>query len=558
MKEKLKILILGDVLFDIELIKDELHRKGVGFSSKLVETEEDYIRELEEYKPDLILANHPIPHFGGLSALKIAYSKYPYTPFFFVSDEIEGEFVVEMFKEGATDYIFKNDLSKLVPAIHRALKEYKEEAKHRNTEKLLLHTHAELEAKVQEQTKELSKANKELRMEITKRKQLEEALQESENKVKEIIRVSPVPQFVVDTNQNVIYWNPALEKYSNIKADEIIGTKDQWKAFYSNERPCMADLLVGGSIEEVHKWYRGNCKRSKFILRYQGKHKRSKILGDACDAIDFFPMLGEKGKWLHFTAEAIRDTKGIVIGAVETLEDITEQIHAEDEVRELLEEKEVFLREIHQRVNNNLQRIISLLNLQSQYITDEKILDIYKENLNRVKSVAIIHEKLYQSENLEKINFGEYVNSLLLDLCSSYEIDKNLIRLNVDIKDVLLNINTAIPCGLIINELVTNSIKHGFPAIRCHESIIELFASPDGIKSEIDVKIIKEDEFYVMTVYDNGIGFPEDLNFRNTDSLGIWLVISLADQLGGTVELERENGTLFRITFKELKNKDKF
>lgn len=556
MEKKLKILIIKDVSFNTELIECELRRGDIQFSLKLVETEVNFRRELEKYKPGLILAEHPLPKFDSLSALKIANKISPCTPFFFVSNKVEEGFAVEMIKEGATDYIFKNNLSKLVPAIHRALKESKIEAENVATKKLLLQVNNDLEKKAQERIRELSKVNKELKMEIRKRKQLDESLQESENKLKEIIRVSPVPQFVIDTNHNVVYWNPALEKYSNIKADEIVGTKDQWKAFYSSERPCMADLLVGGSIEDVHKWYRGNYKRSKFVLRYQGKYKRSKILGDACDAIDFFPMLD--GKWLHFTAETIRDTKGIVIGAVETLEDITEQIHAEDDVDKLLEEKEVFLREIHHRVKNNLQRIISLLSLQSQYITDEKILDIYRENLNRVKSVAIIHEKLYQSEDLEKIDFGDYVKSLLLDLFGSYGIDKNLIRLNIDIKDILLNINTAVPCGLIINELVTNAIKHGFPAIRCHESIIQLFASPDGMKSEINVKITKEDDFYVMTVYDNGIGFPEDLNFQNTDSLGIWLVINLAGQLGGTVELEREKGTLFKITFKELEYNDKF
>ncbi|MEL7671302.1 histidine kinase dimerization/phosphoacceptor domain -containing protein [Methanobacterium sp.] len=395
MKEELKILILEDVAFDAELIEYELRREGVKFLSRRVETKESFISELEVLKPDLILADHSLPKFDGLSALKIANSECPYTPFLFVSGKIGEEFAVNALKEGATDYIFKNNLSKLVPAMQRALKECHEKIEREKAQKALKKAHFELEQQVLERTKALSRVNDELRAEMDERERIENKLKKS------------------------------------------------------------------------------------------------------------------------------------------------------------LEEKEILLKEIHHRVKNNLQIISSLLNLQSRYINDEEMLDIYKESQNRVKSMAIIHEKLYQSEDLARIDFGDYVKSLVMDLFHSYGVDN--IEPDINIRDVLLDINTAIPCGLIVNELVTNSIKHGFLASRTRVD-----SQSFDKRDKIAVNITKENEIYTMSVYDNGIGFPDNLDFRHTDSLGMQLVISLTSQLRGTVELERNNGTLFKIVFKEVEYNNKF
>lgn len=402
MKKDLKILILEDVAFDAELIEYELRREGLRFLSKRVETEDDFIQQLNELKPDLILADNSLPNFDGLSALELANEKCPYTPFLFVSGKIGEEFAVNAIKKGATDYIFKNNLSKLVPAIQRALKECNERIERKNAEDALKKAYLDLEQQVQERTTELSKVNEGLIAEMDERKQIENKLKIS------------------------------------------------------------------------------------------------------------------------------------------------------------LEEKEILLREIHHRVKNNLQIISSLLNLQSIYIVNEEMLEIYKESQNRVKSMAMIHEKLYQSDDLAKIDFGDYVKSLILNLFSSYGVDESLIQLEINIKDILLDINTAVPCGLIINELVTNSIKHGFPHIYGpKQQLKELLAISDE-KNMINVNITKNNELFTMVIYDNGIGFPENLDFKNTDSLGMQLVISLIDQLRGTVELERKNGTYFEIIFKELKYNNKF
>jgi len=541
MKEKLNILILEDSVYDAELIEYELRREGIDFISKIVETEETFNNALHQKEPDIILADHSLPSFDGITALAIVKKKYPEIPFFFVSGKIGEEFAVEMLKNGATDYIFKNNLSKLVPAIKRALEETREKAERRRAEESLLKAHVELEKNVKERTMELEEANHDLKMEISRRKQLEEELQESEKKLKDIIHYSPVPQFVIDADHKVVYWNKALEAQSNFNINEIVGTKKQWKAFYKEKRPCMADLLVDSRFDDIPHYF-------------NNKYKKSRILDDACEAIDFFPSIGEKGSWLHLTAAAIRNSKGEIIGAVETLQDISEQKDAEEEIRKSLKEKEVLLREIHHRVKNNLQIISSLINLQSNHLEDPKTSETFREIQNRVKSIALLHEKLYQSDDISKINLADYIPHIALDLYKSYGVSSN-IKLDMDVDDVYLDINKALPCGLIINELLTNSIKHAFPAdtVRGQKngtltSSKEKSNSDNGI---IHISLHENGDICQMTVCDNGIGYPDDMDIDKIDTLGLRLVDGLRAQLNGQIEIKTQNGAFFKLTFKE-------
>jgi len=179
---ELKILIVEDVQFDAELMEYELRREGVNFLSKRVETEEDFNRELDNLKPDIILVDHSLPSFDGITALEIAKKRSPNIPFIFVSGKIGDEFAVDVLKKGATDYVFKNNLSKLVPAVERALKERIELMEREKAERELKAAYAEMEIRIQERTDELSQANQRLLGEIAERKQMEEALLESENK----------------------------------------------------------------------------------------------------------------------------------------------------------------------------------------------------------------------------------------------------------------------------------------------------------------------------------------------------------------------------------------
>ena len=212
---------------------------------------------------------------------------------------------------------------------------------------------------------------------------------------------------------------------------------------------------------------------------------------------------------------------------------IDERKRAEQQITASLKEKEVLLKEIHHRVKNNLQVISSLFKLQCRTIQDKQSIVIFQESQNRIESMAFIHELLYQSKDLSQINFGEYISKLTANLLSSYEIGTNSINLSVNVDDVLLNIHAAIPCGLIINELVTNSLKYAFTR---RES------------GEIYVKShLAKDSKVVLIVGDNGVGFPKDIDFRNTKSLGLQLVNALTEQLEGTIELNRDVGTQFKI-----------
>jgi PAS domain S-box-containing protein len=217
--------------------------------------------------------------------------------------------------------------------------------------------------------------------------------------------------------------------------------------------------------------------------------------------------------------------------------EIKERKKMGNEITKSLEEKEMLLKEIHHRVKNNLMIISSLLNLQSSYIKDKASQDIFKESQNRARSMALIHERLYQSTDLKRIDFGEYITSLTTELFHTYVADPSLIELKIKVDNIFLDINTAIPLGLIVNELITNSLKHAFPK---------------GMKGEIIVDFHPIDDHYEFTVKDNGIGFPEDIDYQNTDSLGLQIVNSLTDQIDGEIELDRNNGTEFKITFKDL------
>lgn len=206
-----------------------------------------------------------------------------------------------------------------------------------------------------------------------------------------------------------------------------------------------------------------------------------------------------------------------------------------------LQEKELLLREIHHRVKNNLQIISSLLNLQIPYIKDEESIEFFKESQNRIKSISMVHEKLYQSKNLDKIDFGDYISNIVTNLFQTYDVDQNIIEYRPSLDNIKLNIETSIPCGLIITELVTNSIKHAFPTE----------------KGNIWVKLNSENEKFTLKIRDDGIGFPKDLDFKNTESLGLQLVDLLVDQLDGTIKLNQKKGTEFEIGFEELEYRER-
>jgi len=211
-----------------------------------------------------------------------------------------------------------------------------------------------------------------------------------------------------------------------------------------------------------------------------------------------------------------------------------EKRRADEQVRASLREKEVLLREIHHRVKNNLQIISSLLHLQSGHLVDQHDQEIFKESQNRIQSMALIHEKLYGSNDLGKIGFPEYIRNLANHLFRSYGVNPDAIALEITAADIALDIDTAVPCGLILNELLSNSLVHAFPAGR----------------GQISIDFRSQDEkIFTLTVRDNGVGLPWTLDYRKAESLGWQLINALAGQLGGTIEVSSRPGTLVKIVF---------
>ena len=202
-----------------------------------------------------------------------------------------------------------------------------------------------------------------------------------------------------------------------------------------------------------------------------------------------------------------------------------------------MHEKEVLLKEVHHRVKNNLQIISSILNLQSATITDQNTLDLLKNSQNRIRSMSLIHELLYQTKDFSTINFSEYIVSISTNLFQSYNQNKNT-KLTLDLDPLFLDLDIAIPCGLIINELVTNSLKYSF--------------DNNQTNGEVKIQLSQKEDDVLLKIEDNGKGFPNDIDFRDTESLGMQLVVSLIDQIDGEIILENTSGAKYELRFKNV------
>lgn len=226
--------------------------------------------------------------------------------------------------------------------------------------------------------------------------------------------------------------------------------------------------------------------------------------------------------------------------------EINERKQAEEEIRSSLEEKKILLDEIQERIQNSLQTIISIIDAEYFQNNHKKPNDFNQEIENRAKAVELINEKLYQSEDFAMIDFACYIKDMTKYLFDFYAIDPDLVSLEMDIEGMPLDIDVAIPCGLIINELVTNSLKHAFPWIK---NITDESINKDAENGKIYVKFHHYNEKMVLTVADNGIGLPENIDFLNTETTGFRLVNKLVKQLSGEIKINRNEGTEFKIIF---------
>lgn len=351
---------------------------------------------------------------------------------------------------------------------------------------------------------------------ITKRKWAEESLRESEEKFRQMAENIEEVFYIIDNRMNdIIYISPAYEKVWGRTCQSLYSDPKSWIDSIHEEDREQAILRIFNQTEKVHTTRSGIEYR---IIRPDGEIR-----------------------WIWSHAFPVEDESGDIYRIAGIAMDITERKLYEDQIKQALNEKEAVLREVHHRVKNNMQIISSLLNLQLEHLQNKKDVELFKESRDRVKSMALIHGNLYQSENLSEINFNDYVEDLLRELIISNNMSSK-IKLKTDVGDIVLNIETSIPCGLIINELATNSMVHGFP---------------DEMIGEIFVSLTNEDKLLTLIVKDNGVGFPDELDLDTVETMGLYLVKTLVGQLDGTIELNKENGTEIIIKFKELEYKER-
>ncbi len=343
---------------------------------------------------------------------------------------------------------------------------------------------------------------------ITARKQAENALRRSEERFRQIAENIREVFWITDTRDNkLVYISPAYEEVWGRSCGSLSEMSRTWLDTVHAEDharliEATATVQTGGEYDLEYR-----------IVRPDGEVR-----------------------WVRDRAFSIANVSGEVYRVAGIVDDVTERKQALEQIKTSLHEKEVLLKEIHHRVKNNMQVITSLLNLQSRTIRDEQALSVFKDSQNRVKSMALIHETLYQSKDLSRIDFAEYLQKLVAHVSRSYRIRPEAVKINTNVDDVSLPIDIAVPCGLIINELASNSLKYAFPA---------------DMKGEVNITFERADGRYVLRVSDTGVGLPSDFDPEKGKSLGMKLVRMLTEQLCGELECFNGVGTTFEIKFPE-------
>ena len=225
--------------------------------------------------------------------------------------------------------------------------------------------------------------------------------------------------------------------------------------------------------------------------------------------------------------------RGEITGIIGMLTDITDRKLANEQLKISLKEKEALLKEVHHRVKNNLQIITSLLSLQSNGIEDVRYANMIKDSQNRIKSMALVHELLYKSKDLSRIDISEYLNSLTTNISRSYSHSTGHVTLYTDIEEIRIDVDRAVPLGIIVTELVSNAYKYAFP---------------EGMKGEIRVELHRKEKKIILVISDNGVGLPDCFQIEKTSTLGLQLVELLTQQIDGTLEIDNTNQTIFRVS----------
>ncbi|XGV94715.1 MAG: sensor histidine kinase [Leptolyngbya sp. BL-A-14] len=339
------------------------------------------------------------------------------------------------------------------------------------------------------------------------REQAEQALRMSEVRYRAIVedQTELIVRFLPDCS--IVFVNSAFCQYFELQPEEILGKRFAATIFKEDQA-----LVI--------QWVKSMNANNPTVMF----ESRVVVNGEV--------------RWTQWANHMLFDEQGQFVEVQSVGRDITERKQTDDRLQASLREKEVLFKEIHHRVKNNLQIVYSLLRLQRRQLKDQLAANALLESQSRIESIALIHEKLYQSEDLTQINLAEYIPSLIASLFSTYNVNSSQIILETQIEPILLDIDRAIRYGLIINELLSNALKYAFPLV-------------DQSNSWISVELFKQpkDSAVVLSVKDNGVGLPGHINFSKPETLGLQLVHGFVGQMGGYLQMCCQNGTAFQMTF---------
>ena len=458
----IKVLILEDRPEDAELMEYELQRSWFIPACHRLETEPEF-REWLEWRPDVILADYQMPQLDAPRALELLHSLGLDIPFIVVSGAIGEDAAVAMMRQGAADYLIKDRLRRLGPAVRRAL------------------------------------AEKRLRED---KRQAEQALRASEARFFSFMKHSPALAYIKDGEGRILYMNNTCEQVWNRSLPNCEGKLDHELRPQEEAARLRADDLS--------------------VL----------TSGQASRAIEELTLPGGGSRHLLSYRFPFEDAAGCrILGGISV--DITEQMRTERALAAALAARETLLKELHHRVKNNLQIVSSLLNMQAELLAEPAQRQVFQDSQHRVQSMAMIHERLCFNGDLERVSLREYAEALARGLFSAHGVDPNRVRLRLALRPVSLELNQAIPCALLLNELVSNALKHAFPNDRRGSVLIALNCDAD--------------DRVTLRVADNGVGMPGDLKRKQT--LGLGIVDVLTRQLGGTLDRGPGPGVGFSLVF---------
>ena len=663
MGKNIKILFIEDSEEDALLLLNEIRCGGFEPTFLRVETEADMRHALDYTDWDLIISDEKMPRFNATEALKISRDSGKDIPFIIVSGVIDEEIAINAMKSGAHDFINKNNLKRLVPAIERELMDTAERKKRRRAEldmqksesryRMLFERMMDafaLQENVRDENgrimdflyidindafanmaglarekligKTIRETDPSAGDEIIERygrismtgdadhfeyysdifkkyfevsayrpreglvasivrditlKKITEERQDLFNYILQTINRESSTQTIIQDTLSLLKHHYGLDAVAlrlRQDGDYPYFLHDGFSENFIESQPtlceknvsggiitdnegkprlaCLCGLVISGkngsarSLLTTGGSFWTNCLSDLLDNSAEGLSgvvTRNECMKEGYESIALIPLRsGDDTIGLlqfnhhrknRFTPDLVEflESVGLTVGIA------LKRRRSEEAITASLREKESLLKEIHHRVKNNLQVISSLMSLQALSIHDDDVSVAFQDIQNRIKSMAIIHEKLYLSENFSSIAFGDYIEEIAHSLFQSFNIEPGRIVFRSDIKDINLGIDTAVPCGLIINELITNSLKHAFP---------------DGRKGEIFIAMVRDENGrYILSEKDNGIGIPQKIDIDRTPSLGLRLVKILTQQLNGSIEVRGNGGSWFIVQFND-------